>query len=226
MEDETEENNEAAQNAKINSDENVDSLEALWHDDTQDNENADDDVTEDLTAQAEEMRELIEQGIDNFSIDDSLIPEDFNPNDPRQLKQVLVDTQKKAIEQTMQMVFKPIALIMQDSEHKMQRIVQEALSKDRGAYESKQLLERELPIVNDRKVGGVVKTIYDRALTKTNDARKAIELTKRSLEELGINTKGHKLPKNDRNPESGGRVLSFEDFMGNLDSTKKLLTEE
>lgn len=195
----------------------VDPLATLWDDEEQ--TIAPGPSTEELQQQAEAIQKDITDAVASYHFDEKLIPEDFNPSDPQQLRDVLESSQRHAIAETMKMVFRPITRIMQDSEGQMQRIVQAALMQERGSTQTKTLLEQAIPIANDPQMGGVVKSVFNQAMKKTGNPKAAIALTKAMLTKMNVNIKGHQLPRNqDSINRQGERVQtrrpSMAEFIG------------
>ena len=145
---------------------------------------------------------------------EDMIPEDFNPSDPKQLRDILGKTQQQTAQATLQMMLIP----MQEAMTQMATDLKADFAKQLGEFgsksDSKRVLAELVPEVNNPEHAGLVNTLYSNALKKkgatSTDAAKAVRI---ALDALGIKGKGgsnrNSDPSQGANFKSGNEALNL-----------------
>lgn len=136
---------------------------------------------------ASEIHEMIER----MSIDDKVLGEDFDPNDPAKFKNALTQVMQKTAVASMQLTMKPMQVAMQNMMLEMKNQIQESLANfgsQQGEYAT---LQRIVPEVNSKEYGPMVQGLFKQAMKqKGATADKAAHAVRKALDGFGIRSKG------------------------------------
>ncbi len=185
-----------------------DSLNDFWTDPEDEGQDNEDGESDDESPQ-EAMRQMLEAGIAEFNIPEELIPEDFNAGDPRQLRELLANTQRTAIQHSLKLMFAPVQQALVDMQKTTDARIAEAVERGITGNNQRSLLESQIPLANDPESGPFVKMAYERALKNNKgDAKKAIAQTRKVLMSAGMQPDGRKMTRSNRQGASGLDVVA------------------
>lgn len=143
----------------------------------------------------QELGIQVKQSIDDFALGNDLIPDDFDPSDPAQLRDVLSATHRQAIQSTMQMMI-PIINHALGTTAKQLKHHFDSSAAGRGKQSEAVTQFKNLGLTDPGHIS-VAKTFYSQALKSTKgDAVKAAKATRRALSAINISTSG--------SPKGGG----------------------
>ena len=137
-------------------------------------------------ALAAEMNAVIK----GLKIDESVIPEDFNPADSKQLRDLLGTVQQQGVMTAIQLAMKPMQLAMESQMKQIQTMVRNEINNGISGNDSQRTLREMVPEVDDENLGGMVKAMYDTALKKTKNPAKAAGLIRKALDSMGLKKGG------------------------------------
>lgn len=135
------------------------------------------------------LKENLEGILENMSLSDDLIPDDFDPSDPRQLRDVMVASNRQAAQQVLQMLIPVVnhglGLAGKQMKHYIDTKGTQSKSQTAAADAFKSL---GLTDPNHVALG---KTVFQQALkSQKGDVQKALKATRRSFAALNIPVSG------------------------------------
>src|SRR5690606_27041131 len=80
----------------------------LGTDDSKNQDLSDDELRNQATADQNRLAQFLGDGIKNFGFDEELIPEDLDPNDPRQMRTLLGTVSQQVMAETLRLMFEPM----------------------------------------------------------------------------------------------------------------------
>ena len=186
-------------------------LQDIWEDEEESlEEESEEEQTKREAADKLRMATALKEGIDNFQIGEDDIPEDFDINDPKQMRTFMTTMIRKSMASSIQLMFAPVTEIMNEHRSNVGYMIDDAMSGAKASDKGMAQLERQIPAARDKDVGSLVKNIYKRSLTKSEgDTRKAIHLTKQMVKQLGL--KGRTITRKSAS-ESGGRSAGLDGY--------------
>jgi len=157
-------------------------------------ENLDDDDLEDAGDSPEAQKAIadaVRAAIDGISTPEDLIPEDFDPSDRKQLRELLAKNQRQTVENTMRIMWQPIGAALQQTIVRMRQEIRANVKDGVGGSQLNQLLDRHIPIHTDRRFRGVVQEIVKTAKSRFGDNHvKVVAATKKALTAMGVSVTG------------------------------------
>lgn len=198
-------------NDGINDDDASD-LDALLGSEEDDGDGSDSDDDEDDPEElqkslATEMAETIKK----LSIPEDMIPEDFNPGDPKALRKLLGDVQQHTARNTLAIMFKPIQVSLERMQRDMRKEIDSRINGNASESKTRAMIEDAIPAASQKGAYPVIKGLYDRALKKHGKPNAAIQATKKAMKALGMSL-GENSPRGKNNDDrdsfrSGGDAL-------------------
>lgn len=144
---------------------------------------------------------------------EDLIPEDFNPNDPRALRGILGAVQQQTAQATLQMMLIPMREAMSTLSEELKADFSKQLQNHGSQSTAQQTLARIVPEVNGEH-SGMVKTLYGQAMKKKDATpEKAARAVRQALDALGIKGSGNQ----EGNPSDPSQGASRRSGSGALD---------
>lgn len=164
------------------------------------NQNQNPDQNQDSPEQ--QVSREIQDMLKKMSVSEDMIPDGFDPSDPKQFRDVMAQIQQQAAVQTMQMVFKPMQLAIQNLTQEMKTEIQNAMKQHGTESNAQQILRQFVPEADDPEHSGLVKTLFTQAQKKSKNHGDAAKAVRRALDAMGI--KGKQKGQSDSDPSSGG----------------------
>lgn len=194
--DEDENESEEEEEISLDSDAFLNKLFGPDEADDDDNSALDEDDLEAGDSEAEQQRlaENMRNNIGRLSVPEDAIPDDFDPGDGKQLRELLTNVQRTTVQETIRIMWEPIAAAMQQTHTRMRAEIREAVDSGVGENNIKSLLAREIPNYNAPGYREIVNTTLQQARKKHRDPVQAVRATKRALLAMGLQIK----------PKSGG----------------------
>jgi len=143
-----------------------------------------------LPTQEEKVALTVQNMLKKMTIAEDAIPENFDPSDPKQLRDVLAKTQQTAAIQTMQIIMEPVKVAMQTMASEIRSEIQNAVKGLRSGSKAEEILESLVPEVNDPQLAGMVKNIFKQSQNKYKKPAEAAQATRKALDAMGITRKG------------------------------------
>ena len=186
--------------------EGKDFLEQFWDEGDDENEDDDEDAGDDEESQ-KAIGEELKAMINGLTIPEDLIPEDFDPADPKQFRDVVGKIQRQTAALTLKAVFKPMAAALNQQAVRMRKEYQEYVEQHSSGSSIRSRLIDEIPAAGDRKHRQIVNMVMKQAATKfPKDQENQLRSARKALAALGIT-------KNTRTSGGQGRSSG-----GSLDS--------
>lgn len=168
------------------------------------------------------LGEKIKADLAAYDIPDAEIPADFDPNDPKQLKQILANTQRQAIGSTLQMIVPILNHALGNASKQLKHYVNTKGS-ETGA--KSKIVEgfRGLGASSPQEVA-LLKPIYQRALkAHGNDPAKAAVATRKAAKLMGVslngstpNGKGSNGKNNNTGTQTRSGAAALDDLFGKI----------
>jgi hypothetical protein len=156
--------------------------------DEEDDESGDDeeDAGDSPEAQAA-IAEGIKAGINGLMIPESAIPDDFDASDRKQLVGLLTTIQKDTVQQTMKIMWDPIAAALKQTHVRMRQEWKAGIGDGVKGSQREQLLSQMIPNHASPGVSDVVNTLMARAKKRfPDDVRSQVLSTKKAMLSLGM----------------------------------------
>lgn len=162
-------------------------LSEFWKDpnagDDDDDSDGDPDPQEVQKALATEM----EASLSGMTIPEDLIPEDFNPSDPKQFRKLLTDVQAHTARNTLAIMFKPVQASLG---HMARQLRKEMQATSEGAVSSsnvERMLLQAIPQAKDENIRPVIDHLMSQAKKRfPKDPKKQVLATKKAAALIGI----------------------------------------
>jgi len=136
------------------------------------------------------LAEGIKAGVNGLSIPDAAIPDDFDPTDRKQLVALLTTIQKDTVQQTMKIMWDPIAAALKQTHVRMRQEWKTGIGDGVKGSQRDQLLAQHIPNHTDPGVKDVVNTLMARAKKRFPDSvQNQVLSTKKALTALGVKIK-------------------------------------
>lgn len=148
----------------------------------------------------------VKEMIEGISVAEDMIPENFDPTDPKQFRDVLGSVLQNQAGTVLQAVFHPLQQALQQQQENLVAYINEAIRENHGDSTARTLLESEIDIAGDPKFKPVVDFVFNQAKERAKGNHKdAVDRTKRALTAMGIEFKPAKRTGSD---EFGNRSTS------------------
>lgn len=181
------------------------------NDDNNDDDGDNDDDSDDdagkgkKKGQSDEERVAAEIAnmLKGIAIPEDVIPEDFNPSDPKQFRDVLGKIQQQTAQTSMAMTLRATQVAMQSLVKEMKTEIQSSLRDFGGENQRKQTLESLVPEAKDPALSGLVNTLFKESLkTSKNNPTKAAQAVRKALDAMGVKSRGGR--QRDSDPSEAG----------------------
>ena len=143
------------------------------------------ELTDDQKAAGESLKTQILSNIESFKIDESSIPDDFDPTDKKQLATFMATQQQQAMRSTIAMIPSIINHALGVTMSQMEKKLGSAVNSKTKQSEATQLFN-EMGYEGQDKV--VAKSFYQRALQNKMAPKDAKKATERAMKQLGLST--------------------------------------
>lgn len=191
-------------------------------DDDTDNSGGGDDSEAQAAAQAKLTADM-KEAIKNITIPEAAIPADFDPADPKQLRDLLTTIQRETVQNSMKIMWQPVAAAFQQTIKNLRTEIQASVEDGVGTNNMKGLLNTAIPNYAKPAVRAIVDPILAQARKKfPGDDRRAVAATRKMLLGLGvkIGVAGEKTNRGSTN--RGGRQTAQQRTNDVLDQFMKL----
>lgn len=149
------------------------------------------------TALAGELANMLK----GINVGEDMIPENFDPSDPKQFRDVLGKVQQQTAQATLQMAMRPMQLAMSNMLTHMREEIQSAVRNATGESKNEAALHALVPEANDPKLNGLVTTLHKQSLSKAKNPQQAAQMVRRALDAMGIKSSGG---GSNQDPSEGG----------------------
>lgn len=176
------------QDDEINLEDDPD-LKDFWNTGDDDNSSAEtpEQRSERLRAEEQEMAAELQSGLESFAFSDDLIPEDFNPADPQQLRGVLASAVRQGAAMTMKLMFKPVNKAISVHNQNLRDYVERHTQSNDQNNRFESLLSRQIPAVNDPLSGPLIKQLAETQRKRyPNDPQAAIRAVVKGMKSMGM----------------------------------------
>lgn len=165
-------------------------LKDFWNTgDEDDNSETPEQRSERLRNEERDMAAQLQQGLDSFAFADDLIPDDFNPADPGQMREVLASAIRQGASMTMQLMFKPVNKALQTHNQNLRDYVAQHTQQNDGNQRFESMLARAIPAVGDSLSGPMIKQLAETQRKRyPNDPQAAIRAVQKGMKAMGMST--------------------------------------
>lgn len=200
---------------------NVDPAEALRKlftvpksGDEEEEDDEDDDSDEILTE--EQVSEILTEGLKKVTVPADFIPENFDPSDPKQMRELLNKTLQLGAKHSLNLMFRPVENAMKAHAKAVKQDVRTRLKDASGQNTETTLLDRELPAHNNPVNRDVVNAMWKQAKTQhPKDSMKAIKMVRASLKAMNIDPDDAGRTRK-KSGEGGGELLTGADALDRM----------
>lgn len=142
---------------------------------------------------ADQLAEQMEAAITGFAFDEDLIPENFNPNDSRQLRDVLTNAMQLGIRQSLAVMFNPVQATMNQMSRNLRTEMQTLVDSSNSSRDQNTELSRAIPAWNDPAQRAVIQPLFEQARrVHGTDLKASVKATRDAMVALGMNPAGRK----------------------------------
>lgn len=195
---------ESGEEGEINVD-GLETLNTLFGTSDEEDEDDPDSNVEILTA--DQIKTYLDDGLKKVVAPESLIPDDFNPNDKASMTALLSSVMQLGVRHALNLSFRPIENAMKSHAKELRADVRARVKGLGDGITTKDFLSREIPASANPKHSALVKTVWAKAIEthpEKKDRMKAVALAKKGLQAMGINPDDGAAAV--RKGESGGQV--------------------
>lgn len=193
-------------------------LQAIYGEENQEADDEDNDPppNEEDTPQAKAanaMAKKIAGMLQSTTLGADVIPENFDPTDPKQMLDVLNKSNQKTIMAAVQIAMQPVEAAIQQLSTDMVGRIESSLNNFSANQHGNQVLAQLVPEANDPELKGLVKDLYARGMKKkgaTPDI--AAKSVRAALDAMGLST-SQSNPKRTSGSEFGGGFKSGSDAL-------------
>lgn len=136
---------------------------------------------------AEDITKAMEDNVKGISMPEGMIPADFNPADPKQMRKLLTDAMQLGARHILNASFIPIRNALKLQQFNTQKDVQTRLRSQTTRGNDQKTLEENIPAALDPENRTMVQTMFKRSQAKfPNNPKQAIAATKKALQAMNI----------------------------------------
>lgn len=147
-----------------------------------------DDEAGDSEAEQQAIANEMKTALAGLSVPEDAIPEDFNANDPKQLRTLLGTVQRQTAQETIRIMWRPIAAAMNQTVVRMRQEAQAMVSNGIGENSLESQMVSAIPAYNNPAYRDVIKTVQRQAAKRfPGDNRKIVAATRKAVLAMGIN---------------------------------------
>lgn len=118
---------------------------------------------------------------------DDLLPENFDPNDPQQMRQVMTRAMQHSALNAMQITFKPMQVAMRQLAVDLQNQIRQELQGFGSKQSARQVFTRLVPEAETEEYGAMANGLFDQAMKKKGaTAESAAKMVRAALDQFGI----------------------------------------
>lgn len=144
---------------------------------------------EDLTQVQKDLTASMQAGLAALSIPEDLIPENFDPRDPKQLRTLLGDVQKRTASATLSLAMQPVQAALAAMERKFDARLKNSGKQQQLNQSTDQFLETQIPAYADPKRRPFIKSLVAQAQqTHPKDRKAVVKAVKASMAAMGMKT--------------------------------------
>jgi len=175
-------------------------------DDDDDDEPA--ETPEEIAAAETQMAKDLKDGLAGLTLAEDIIPEDFDPTDPKQMRELLNKVQINAATNAIKLMFSPVQQTLNRMGGQMRREMRQTSRSGHDAVNERVSLEESFPGIKNPVIAPVIKTIYEAAKRKhPTDRKAAFAATRKGLLAVGIDGSDAGKAGRSRGGESGNNGL-------------------
>jgi hypothetical protein len=153
------------------------------------------------------LAEQLNQGIGALNIAEDVIPEDFNPADPKQLREVLKKTQQATARAAINLMFVPVQAAIGQAVKQMRLEMQQSASSATGKQAATQMLEQHVPAYRSPKLRPLVNMIFDQSQKRfPGDLRAQVAATRKGLKAMGVSSGSSASRGSSRTPSGASKT--------------------
>lgn len=160
------------------------------------------ETPEEIAAAETQMAKDLKDGLANLTLAEDLIPEDFDPTDPKQMRDLLNKVQINAATNAIKLMFAPVQQTLNRMGGQMRREMRQTSRNGLDGQNERVALEESFPAIKNPVLSPVIKTIYEAAKRKhPTDRKAAFAATRKGLLAVGVD--GSDLGKGARQRNDG-----------------------
>jgi pyruvate/2-oxoglutarate dehydrogenase complex dihydrolipoamide acyltransferase (E2) component len=148
----------------------------------------DDDEAGDSQAEQQAIANDMKAALASLSVPEDAIPEDFNASDPKQLRTLLTTIQRQTAQETIRIMWRPIAAAMNQTVVRMRQESQAMVANGIGENSLESQMLSAIPAYGNPAYRAVIKTVQAQAARRfAGDNRKIVAATRKAVLAMGIN---------------------------------------
>jgi len=171
-------------------------------DDDDDDDNSDDEEDSELNDQAalQALTTELQETIKGIALPETAIPDDFDPTDRTQLRNMLSSVQRDTVQHSLRVMWKPMAAAINQTIVRMRAEMQETVANGVGDNNLNQMISKAIPNYNKPSVKAVADVVLAQAKKRyPGDPRRQVAATQKALISAGV-----KIGAPGSNPRHGG----------------------
>lgn len=149
----------------------------------------DDETEEQQRAAGQALATRIGEALNSFKFSEDIIPENFDPNDSRQLRELLAKTSRHSMLQTITIMMDPLKQMMEKNSRLMRKEMGSMMSQSSREADSKAILKAHVPEIDDPSLRPVVQGLFQTAMSKNKgNPEAAAKQIRKALDAMGLKT--------------------------------------
>lgn len=131
----------------------------------------------------------IQEAISKIGVTDDMIPADFDPSDPKQLRDLISKSNQATALQTIQLAFQPMQMAMEEQMERMAARIESQLSGFGNQQSEAAILKELVPEVEDPQYSGMVQTLFKQSRESKdgkNNPKAAAQMVRNALNAMGV----------------------------------------
>lgn len=133
-----------------------------------------------------EMQERVSSQINAMQLPDNFLPPDFDPSNPQQLNQAFRSVMQHTLRNALGVVFQPTQLAMQSMNANFQNMLNQKLVESRTGMQESQIIETEVPEINDPTYGPMLKMMDSTLKQKGKKPQERAKTLRKMLGQMGV----------------------------------------
>lgn len=152
----------------------------------------------------QQLADQLNAGFDSLTLPETIIPEDFNPNDPKAMRELLSNVQKSSARNAVALMMNPMQVALGIAVKNLRREMQSTSSSTVTESTTRSLLEANVPAYNNPQHRPVVEMLLNQAKIRfPGDPRAQVRMTKKAVVAMGIRSGSNAPSGNSRNGVPG-----------------------
>lgn len=157
----------------------------------------------------EQLTTQLQQGLQSLTIPEDMIPEDFNPSDPKALRALLGKVQQTTAQNAIRLMFAPVQVAMGQLATTLRAEIASKANSTVNESAATRLLEANVPAARDPALRPLVDVLFNQAKQRfPNDMRAQVRATRKAVAVMNLKS-GSKTARGRSGDSTGQKALDL-----------------